>query len=77
MMERKQLITVFIHTKSLPYVVVPKKLELVCREKFLYAYTLLWFGGKGNYHCLSVACRNSCGFQRMLESPSIPTSKPS
>ena len=52
-------------------------LKLVCKEKFLYTYTFLWLGGKGNYNCLSVACRNSCGFQRMLESPSIPTSKPS
>ena len=24
-----------------------------------------------------LACRNSCGFQRMLEPPSISTSKPS
>ena len=63
--------------KNSPYVVVPKKLKLVCREKFLHAYTFLLLGGKGNYNCLSVACRNSCGFQRMLESPSIPTSKPS
>ena len=23
-----------------------------------------------------MACKNSCGFQRMLEPPSIPTSKP-
>ena len=52
-------------------------LKLVRREKFLYTYTFVWLGGKGNYNCLSVACRNSCGFQRMLESPSIPTSKPS
>ena len=29
-----------------------------------------------HYNCLSVACRNSCGFQRILEPPSIPTSKP-
>ena len=53
------------------------KVNWCAGAEFLFVYVFLCLGGKGNYTCLSVACRNSCGFQRMLEPPSIPTSEPS
>ena len=50
--------------------VIPKKL-IGMQDRILISWYLPILGGKRNYNCLSVACRNSCGFQRMLEPQSI------
>ena len=62
----------FLGNKRNIWMFMPSMYKLVCREQKKsiirkYKVILIWLGGKG--YCLSVACRNSCGFQINLEPP--------